>query len=174
MNDVKPDLIIFSFSNESVRNLDFQGFLRQFGEQNLPSGPALKAMQGKLLISVEGYDDDPRELHEFPEVRRFYQKFYQAFPYWLFFVSLESDCLKMMELSLLSSLTMLRRDGVAQVQVSYDPVELVRGLAKQFMPMNLMCERAGMTEPEIYNLSRDVFHYFDLPYDDEDASDWKG
>lgn len=164
---MKPDLIVFSFSNDSVRNLNFTPFLKVYGPQNLPSGPRLKAMQGKLLIAVEGYDDHPGELYEFPEVRQFYRKFYEVFPYWLFFVSLQTDCLKVMELSLLKSLTALKRDGSTQVHVEYDPVELVRQIGQQFLTMNLMCEQAEMTEEEIYNLSRDVFHFFRLPYGDE-------
>jgi hypothetical protein len=164
---MNPDLVIFSFSNESVRNLNFAPFLSVYGPQKLPSGARLKQMQGRLLIAVEGYDDKTGELYEFPEVRQFYRKFYEVFPYWLYFLSLETDCLKIMELSLLKSFTALKRDGFAQVQVEYDPVELIRQVGQQFMPMNVMCERAGMTEAEIYNLSRDVFHYFGFPYGDE-------
>jgi hypothetical protein len=117
MNPMNPDLVIFSFSNESVRNLNFAPFLKVYGPQPLPGGARLKQMQGRLLIAVEGYDDKTGELYEFPEVRQFYRKFYEVFPYWLYFTSLETDCLKIMELSLLKSFTALKRDGFAQVQV---------------------------------------------------------
>lgn len=33
--------------------------------------------------------------------------------------------------------------------------------------LNLMMERAGMSEMDIYNRTRDVFHYFKQPYDSE-------
>lgn len=166
---MNPDLVIFSFSNESVRNLDFTGFLKRFGESNLPDGDDLKALQGKLLIAIEGYDDDSREVYAIPEARRFYQHLHDVFPAWLYFINLQTDNLKAMQTCLLASLTSIKRDGSAQVQVVSDPVELIRLIGRQFMSMNVMCERAGMTEEEIYNLSRDVFHYFGLPYGDEET-----
>ena len=38
---------------------------------------------------------------------------------------------------------------------------------KNFVPLNLMMERAGMSEMDIYNRTRDVFHHYKLPYDSE-------
>jgi hypothetical protein len=35
------------------------------------------------------------------------------------------------------------------------------------VPLNTMMERAGMTEMDVFNRSRDVFLYFNLPYDAE-------
>ena len=32
-------------------------------------------------------------------------------------------------------------------------------------PLNMMMERAAMREVDIYNRTRDIFHYFKLPYD---------
>jgi len=33
------------------------------------------------------------------------------------------------------------------------------------VPMNEMCERAGMTEQQIFERTRAVFEYFNLPFD---------
>jgi hypothetical protein len=51
--------------------------------------------------------------------------------------------------------------------VEYDPLELVHFIGQDFPHMNLMCERAGLSEAEIYARTRQVFKYFQLPLGDE-------
>jgi len=41
--------------------------------------------RGRLVLSVDGYDDDPRELYELPEVRRFIKSLHSQWKYWFFF-----------------------------------------------------------------------------------------
>jgi hypothetical protein len=48
----------------------------------------------------------------------------------------------------------------------YDPLDLITFISKNFIPLNTMMERAGMSETDIYN-RRDIFLYFKLPYDSE-------
>jgi hypothetical protein len=40
-------------------------------------------------------------------------------------------------------------DGQPTVSVQYDPLELLHFMGRDFAPMNLMCERAGMFEDRI-------------------------
>ena len=58
-------------------------------------------------------------------------------------------------------------DGRTQVAVTCDPLDLLKLFKRDFLPMNLMCERAEMFEREIYDRSMAVFEYFDLPFDAE-------
>jgi hypothetical protein len=157
------DAIFFSFRQESVLACDFTGFLKHFDEERLPAGPALKRMQGRLHLTLEGFDDDSREIYEIPEVRRFYARFLEAFPHWLFFMSLEEDGLKVMVGSVLGDLTALRRDGSDQVQVSFDAMEVLKFVSSQLPNMNRLCDHAGMTEPEIEGLTYRVLAYLGLP-----------
>jgi hypothetical protein len=46
-------------------------------------------------------------------------------------------------------------------------MDLLRFIPKNFVPLNEMMVRAGMSEMGIYNRTRDVFHHFHLPYDSE-------
>jgi predicted DNA-binding transcriptional regulator AlpA len=41
----------------------------------------------------------------------------------------------------------------------------LRFIERNFIPLNAMMERAGMSERDIYDRTRDVFQYFNLPYD---------
>ena len=62
---------------------------------------------GSVVFCIEGYENDEREVHSIPEVRRFYSAFHAAWPNWLYFCSLEMDTLKTMVMCCLPSLTAL-------------------------------------------------------------------
>jgi hypothetical protein len=159
------DLIYYQFSRLKVERGDFTHFLNQFAVDKLPSGRRLRAMMNNMVFCVEGWDDDPRELHCIPEVRRFYSAFHEAWPHWLFFCNLDVDTLRAMTVCCLPSLTAIKVDGSPQVQVQSEPTELLEFLSRDFAPMNAMCDRAQMFEHLIYDRSKAVFEYFGLPFD---------
>jgi hypothetical protein len=51
-----------------------------------------------------------------------------------------------------------KRLGEPKAAVESDPIDLLRFIERNFIPLNTMMERAGMSE-------MDIFHYFKLPYD---------
>lgn len=71
----------------------------------------------------------------------------------------------MMVMCCLPSLVAMKVDGRPEVAVNYDRLELLRFLRRDFVPMNAVCDRAGMDEREIYGRSKAVFGYFNLPFD---------
>jgi len=50
--------------------------------------------RGGIVISFSGYDDDPRELYEIPEVRKYVSALDAAFPYLFYFCSLSNPTLR--------------------------------------------------------------------------------
>lgn len=65
----------------------------------------------------------------------------------------------------LPSVNTMQVDGQVQVALTFDPVDLLRFIKRDFVPMNLMCERAEMFEERIYGRSKAIFEYFGLPFD---------
>jgi hypothetical protein len=57
--------------------------------------------------------------------------------------------------------------GEPNAAVEYGQMDLLNLIIMNFGPLNAMMERAGMSEMDIYNRTRDIFHYFKLPYDAE-------
>jgi hypothetical protein len=157
--------IVVMFSKEQVRQRKLSHFLKTFGPVGLPEGPALAAMMGSFQFMVDGWNDDPSEIYAIPEIRKFYQHFHQVWPYWFFFCDLRTETLQMMTLCLLPNLKGFKRFGEPKAAVEYEPLDLLRFIEKNFIPLNTMMERAGMSERDIYDRTRDVFHYFNLPYD---------
>jgi hypothetical protein len=159
------DLIVYQFSRSKVERGDFSHFLGLYSVDKLPAGRRLRIMMNNLVFHVEGWDNDEREIHSIPEVRRFYSAFHEAWPYWLYFCNLEVDTLRAMVCCCLPSITSIKVDDRPDVQVQYDPLALLEFLKNGLGPMNAICERAQMFEQLIYARSKAVFEYFGLPYD---------
>ena len=159
------DLVVYQFSRLKVERGDFSHFLSVYGREKLPAGRKLREMMNTLTFVIEGFDDDPREVHSIPEVRRFYEAFREAWPYWLYFCNLDSEELQMMVLCCLPSIAALKVDQQATVAVELDRVELLQFLRANFDSMNAMCERGGMFERLVYERTKAIFEYFKLPFD---------
>ena len=159
------DLIVYQFSRSKVERGDFSHFLGLYSPDKLPSGRRLRTMMNSMVFCLDGWDDDPREIHSIPEARRFYAAFHQAWPYWLYFCNLEVDTLRTMLCCCLPSITAIKVDGQAHVQVQHDPLALLEFIKHGIGPMNAMCDRAQMFEHLIYDRSKAVFEYFGLPFD---------
>lgn len=46
----------------------------------------------------------------------------------------------------------------------YD-LDLIKFIERNFIPLNIMMERAYMSEMDIYNRTRKICYYFKLPFD---------
>jgi hypothetical protein len=53
------------------------------------------------------------------------------------------------------------------VKVECQPLEMLDFIRRDFVPMNAMCERAGMFEDRIEQRTQAIFEYFGLPHTDE-------
>ena len=164
---VGSDLIFYQFSRNKVERGDFRQFLGQYAPDKLPTGRRLREMMNCFVFCIEGWDNDPREIHLIPEIRRFYSAFHEAWPYWLYFCNLDVDTLQAMVACCLSSVNTMQVDGLTKVAVTCDPMTMLNFLKRDFLPMNLMCERAEMFEERIYDRTKLIFQYFGLPFDDD-------
>jgi hypothetical protein len=158
------DAVVVMFSKVQVRQRKLNHFLKTFGPGGLPEGPALAAMMGSFQFMVDGWNDDPSEIYAIPEIRKFYQHFHNVWPYWFFFCDLHTETLQMMTLCLLPNLKGFKRIGEPQAAVEYEPLDLLHFIEENFVPLNAMMERAGMSEMEIYERTRDIFRYYGLLY----------
>ncbi len=160
---MQGDAIVYGFSRPKVERGEFSAFLEQFAFDRLPTGRRLRTMMNSMILCVHGWDDDPREIHCISEIRTFYRSFHEAWPYWLYFCNLDVDTLRAMVLCCLRSFTALSEDGNPNVKVEYDPLELLEFLKRDFVPMNRVCERAGMFEQHIETRTNAIIEYFGLP-----------
>lgn len=85
--------IIFDVSRKQAEDCDIDDNLKNLtfflkNRENVVKG------RGKTAISFSGYDNDPRELYEIPEVRKYISTLDNAFPYLFYFCSLSYPTLR--------------------------------------------------------------------------------
>ena len=160
------DLILYEFSRSKVEREDFSHFLGMYGPDKLPTGRRLRAMMNSMLFCIGGYDHDPREIYKIPEVRQFYRKFHDAWPYWFYFCNLDTDVMKTMVTCCLDDLVVIKIDNQPQVAVQPVQLELIQFMSRELGKMNKMCARGKMFERLVYDRSKILFEYFGLPFDE--------
>src|SRR6266850_1168337 len=111
------DLIFYQFSRSKVERLDFSHFLSLHAPDKLPTGRRLRDLMNRFVFGIDGWDDDAREIHAIPEIRRFYSAFHNAWPYWLYFCNLDVETLKAMVFCCLPSLAEMKVDGQDEVAI---------------------------------------------------------
>jgi hypothetical protein len=103
--------------------------------------------RGQMTLVVDGYNDDPRELVDIPEVRALLRGLEAAWPYWAYFFNQVDDSIKL----LLSCVAGHRFLGRGAVEMDADLV--ARALARGFGGMNAVFDRFGFPEDDLEKMS---------------------
>jgi hypothetical protein len=103
--------------------------------------------RGQMTLVVDGYNNDPRELVDIPEVRSLLRGLESSWPQWAFFFNQVDDSIKL----LLSCVAGSRFLGRGAVEMDGDLVAAALGRA--FGGMNMVFERFGFPEDELEKMS---------------------
>ena len=141
-----PEIVMFEFGRHRLAKLDFGLFFQRYTPEKWPAGAALRKQMGTLLVIFHGFDDDARELHCIPEVRRFVQEFRRIWPYWLFFMCPmnEVSTLPLFTACCLEKLNVIQVRGSAVCGIDCDPDDIRRFLAGLLPGFKLVADRAGL------------------------------
>ena len=90
--------------------------------------------RGRITLIFEGFDDDPRDVWNIPEIRRYIKKLDEQFPYWFYFADLEANTLKVLALCLCR---VVKVDNGS----TPDPEGLKHFLASRVIALNILCNR---------------------------------
>lgn len=113
----------------------------------------VERFRGRVYVAFHGYANDPRELYEVPEVRRFCARLDDAFPYWFYFLSTEGETLSVIACCLCS---------VAEVKpgmVSFG-ADLVDFMTRHFEALNWLVDEYALDEAQNIEVSARVTEYF--------------
>ena len=149
--------IAYGFGLESVLRKDFSEFLTRWPPLH---GPDLRNYFDAFVFYVNGFDHDPREVFEIPEVRAFYRGFHEAWPLWLFACRLDMPVLQPMLFCCLDSLQIIKWQGNEVYRVNFDPAEMGTFLSVEVSRMEALCHQAGMSAEQIRNRAHFVWNYF--------------
>ena len=113
-----------------------------------------RRVQGRLLFGIRGYEDDPKDLWEFPEVRRWMRDLNAKFPYWFYFMDLgPRSTLAFVAFSLCQY---EKVPGGKRIP----PEELQRFLVSGFAAMNLLCKQLGESPEKVDQRSKEIARFF--------------
>ena len=116
----------------------------------------MREYQGKIFWTVDGYDSNPSELHEIPEVREYYAEAHRHWPAWLFFSDLRTECLKMVARCI--------RPSVASANPSLlEETEHLQAFFLWALPTTAWCyKHAGVPRADGAKHLQQVARYLDL------------
>lgn len=97
-----------------------------------------------LVFMVLGYDDDPRELAEIPEVRAFFSRLVQEWPHWLWFLARNMGAIALL-MSLLCTIKIHRSTNNSGTEF-VNPTQLGQVLDDLFQRGNAMFDAHGISD----------------------------
>ena len=82
----QSDYIVLQISQEAIQNCDSSEYVSLLHGAT-GSLQSFEAAFQKYVFLISGYDDDPRELYQIPEVVSFIKDLNSKLPFWLYFVN---------------------------------------------------------------------------------------
>lgn len=107
---------------------------------------------GRISLAIDGYNDDPRELFEVPEVRAYLQRLDQEWPYWFFFLSQADESIKFLESCLSDTIEVI--PGVTSIDLR----QMDHALARHFGAMNQLCEDLGVSDEKANEIADGIIN----------------
>ena len=114
----------------------------------------VRRFQGSVTVSFDGFNHDPREIYEIPEIRCFCAELDKHFPYWLYFLSMDDSSLKMMAFCLCE----IENAGPGLASVDGD--NLLGFIYPHLAAMNELFDRYSLDEATNRSISDNVVKYF--------------
>jgi hypothetical protein len=147
------DPVILMFSRRQVETCDMDEPLEFLRSLTADRDVAIEFC-GRISLVVDGYNDDPRELFEVPEVRAYIKRLDQAWPYWFFFLSQADESIKLLESCLCDTIEVV--PGVTSIDMD----QLERSLARHFGAMYRLGEELKLPEEMCEEVAEGIIGMF--------------
>jgi hypothetical protein len=118
--------------------------------------------QNKIRIFVNGYDDDPHELWDIAEVRAFYRKLDEKFPYWFWFCDKGDVSLKVISDCLYQPTS--KAEEQRQIVALVDDAELNGFMRRHYQAIDELCEDYNIPDTERLKVLEAIENYFEQYY----------
>ena len=152
--------IIFTITKPEILNFDFTRFETAFGGWPELCGSKLSERYNSLTLLVDGYNKHPEEVYAIAEVRAYFAEMHKGWPWWLFFIHNHEANLAVHYLCILKRLESRKQSGTNMCATEFDPHELLKIIEHDFCRMNLLFERAGMSDADNDARSEEILNLF--------------
>lgn len=113
----------------------------------------LQRNRNRVQIEVLGYDTDPRELFDIPEIRSWFQKLTKEIPEFFYWIDVTSYMFIFMALMLSQP---VREERFSKKLVGVDPKDMQIYLHNGFLGLNNFCDKHGLSPEPTTHLINDV------------------
>jgi hypothetical protein len=121
-------------------------------------------LQGKVVLSISGYDNDERELYEIPEVRAWFVLAYPAVKYWFYFLTTDPSMSSLIVLfACVCETEKIGQKSHGVLQIGLELTKLHEMLMNGFGWLNEMTERLGMSDDKNESISRAISEVVGFP-----------
>jgi len=154
------EIYIHTITKEEITGMDFSRFESLFGEWPQLRGDSLRRRYNSLAIFVSGYDLHPDEIYVISEVRAFFSELHRRWPWWLYFIHNLEASIAILYLCLLDRVESFKRENDAMCSAAFDIEQLLEHIQNDFIRMNFLMDRAGMTDEENNTRSQEILDLF--------------
>ena len=154
LSPAKDELMVIAITHESVVTCDPAPLLEKLSTLAATREEAL-AWEGRLTFYFDGWDRDPRETAEIPEIRRYFQAVTAEFPYWFHYVEKVGDTFWHVLRLLCRGRYVAAEGGMVGWQFD-DNREFIRWINRLFAGMNMLYDRLGLPEEMNQRVSEEV------------------
>jgi hypothetical protein len=150
----KDELLVIAITRESVDACDVRPLMEKLERFAATREDAIQ-WEGKITFYFEGWDSDPRETAEIPEIRRYFRDLTAECPYWFPYIEKVGDTFGHV-LRLLCRGRIVRREGGLVGWVFDDMGDLQRQIGLLFGGMNALYGRLALPEEMNERVSQEV------------------
>jgi hypothetical protein len=148
------DFLTVGVDRRDVERCDVEPTLRTLSQLVRDRWTVLN-FRSRLSLGFFGYDDDPRELYEIQEVRRFAAELDRKFPFWLYFLNLRDGALALIFLCVCRS--SIGSNGMLVLEKG----EREKFLVDHYKAVNWLFVTYGLDERDNEALTAQVSDYFE-------------
>lgn len=154
LSPAKDDRLLIEVPRAQVEAGDIAPVLQQL-EFMTETRELAERWEGRVAVVFAGWDDDPREVTEIPEVRSYFAALTESFPYWLHFIEKVGDSLPLV----LGLLCRGHREAFAPGLIGWafdDLEEVRRQLLQLFVLQNGLYDRLGLPDSMNQRIAEEV------------------
>ncbi len=164
------DSILYSVARKDIESGNVKP-LHDFFNRILSNDDLAINLQGKVVVSIDGYTLDKRELWEIREVRRWAKKAEPKIKYWFFFcANLKNSSTLIWLFTCLTKIISVKPSplGGSQLRITYETKPLSEVIMRNFMYLNELTNRYGISVEENQRISYEAMESIGLDFLNEE------
>ena len=146
VHNTEHALVVLEISREQVETISIASALERLLILT-DSAQNVRLYRDSLVLMLDGYDKDPRELPEIPEVRLFFKRLVEEWPNFLWFLNRDMGSIELI-LSLLCQIDVSRSESAGFQMEIRNPDELKQVIGDMFSRGNILLQTYEITEDE--------------------------